>query len=270
MAKKKRILYVSQEIKPYTKSSTLSETARYLPQAMNESGFEVRLFMPRFGSINERRHQLHEVIRLSGINLIVNDLDQPLIIKVASVPQARMQVYFIDNEEYFKRKFTTVDADGKLFADNDERMIFFCRGVLDTVKKLGWAPDIIHCNGWMSSLLPLYLKKMHKDDPMFANTKVVYSDYNNTFEGTLNTELLNKVKFDGFDDEEVAELKEPTYENLQKFALKYADGFVKTEETPEAITSFATENEIPTRDLCEKEAYKEDFPEFYKSFLEEE
>ena len=268
MAKKKRILYVSQEIKPYTPSSSLSETARYLPQAMNESGFEVRLFMPRFGSINERRHQLHEVIRLSGINLIVNDLDQPLIIKVASVPQARMQVYFIDNEEYFKRKFTTVDGNGKLFEDNDERMIFFCRGVLDTVKKLGWAPDVIHCNGWMSSLLPLYLKKHHKDDPMFSNTKVVYSDYNNAFEGELNSKLIDKVKFDGFSDDEVNGIETPNYVNLQKLALKYSDAFIKTEDTPEEITAYATEHAISTKDLCEREAYKENYPEFYNALLD--
>ena len=268
MAKKKRILYVSQEIKPYTPSSSLSETARYLPQAMNESGFEVRLFMPRFGSINERRHQLHEVIRLSGINLIVNDLDQPLIIKVASVPQARMQVYFIDNEEYFKRKHTIVDNNGKLFEDNDERMIFFCRGVLDTVKKLGWAPDVIHCNGWMSALLPLYLKKHHKDDPMFSNTKVVYSDYNNAFEGELNSKLIEKVKFDGFTDDEVTGIETPNYVNLQKLALKYSDAFIKTEDTPKEITSFASENNISTKDLCERDAYKENYPEFYNALLD--
>ncbi|MGB0427488.1 MAG: glycogen/starch synthase, partial [Flavobacteriales bacterium] len=193
MATKKRILYISQEVKPYNTSSSLSETTRYLPQAMNESGFEVRSFMPRFGIINERRHQLHEVIRLSGINLIINNLDQPLIIKVASIPQARLQVYFIDNEDYFKRKFTTEDAKGKAFEDNDERMIFFCRGVLETVKKLGWAPDVIHCSGWMSALLPLYLKRYHKDDPLYQNTKVVYADYNNAFEGTLNTDLVQKL-----------------------------------------------------------------------------
>ena len=161
---KKRILYVSQEITPYLPENDLSKTARFLPQAMNESGIEVRLFMPRFGCINERRHQLHEVIRLSGMNLIVNDIDQPLIIKVASIPQARMQVYFIDNEEYFKRKFTTVDKNEKFYDDNDERALFFCRGVIESVKKLGWSPDVIHCNGWFTSLVPMYIKKLYYDD----------------------------------------------------------------------------------------------------------
>ena len=155
---KKRVLYISHEIVPYLPESDISETSRFLPQRMNDNGQEVRIFMPRFGCINERRHQLHEVIRLSGMNLIINDMDQPLIIKVASVPQARMQVYFIDNEEYFKRKQMFADDKGNFFPDNDERAIFFGRGVLETVKKLGWSPDIIHCHGWMSALVPLYLK----------------------------------------------------------------------------------------------------------------
>ena len=168
----KRILYISQEIHPYLPENDISRASLALPKKMNELGHQVRVFMPRFGVINERRHQLHEVIRLSGINIVVNDIDMPLIIKVASVPQARMQVYFIDNDEYFKRKATIYDENRQLFSDNDERTIFFAKGVIETVKKLGWKPDIIHIHGWMTSLVPLYLKQFSYDDPLFENSKI--------------------------------------------------------------------------------------------------
>ena len=171
---KKRVLYVSQEIQPFLPETAISKTVRQVSQGIQESGKEIRVFMPRFGCINERRHQLHEVIRLSGMNLIIDDSDHPLIIKVASIPAAKMQVYFIDNEEYFKRKAVYGDDEEAFFGDNDERAIFFCRGVVETVRKLGWKPDIIHCSGWMTSLLPLYLKKFYNDDPHFSDAKVVY------------------------------------------------------------------------------------------------
>ena len=174
---KSRILFVTQEITPFLNETTLAETVRKISQGVHEKDKEIRIFMPRFGVINERRHQLHEVIRLSGMNLIVNDTDHPLIIKVASIPQARIQVYFIDNEEFFKRKRVFNDEDDKFFKDNDERSIFFCRGVVETVKKLGWKPDIVHCHGWMTSLLPLYLKNMYRDDPHFINAKTMYTVY---------------------------------------------------------------------------------------------
>ena len=175
MNKKPKVLFVSQEIFPYLESSTIGNIARHLPQGTQEKGKEIRTFMPRFGVVNERRNQLHEVIRLSGMNLIIDESDHPLIIKVASIQAARMQVYFIDNEEYFQRKHTTHDADNNFFQDNDDRTIFFCRGVLETVKKLGWAPDIIHCHGWMSSLIPLFVKTAYREDPIFRNARVVYS-----------------------------------------------------------------------------------------------
>ena len=173
MKETKKILFVNSEITPYLPESTVSNVGRYLPQGVQESGREIRSFMPRYGNINERRNQLHEVIRLSGMNLVVNDIDRPLIIKVASISSARMQVYFIDNEDYFHRKFVFTDQDGKFFEDNDERAIFFARGVLETVKKLRWKPDVIHCQGWISHVLPLYLKKAYKDDPIFKDCKVV-------------------------------------------------------------------------------------------------
>ena len=179
--RKARILFVSSEIHPYLDLTEQSKVARFLPQGIQERGKEIRTFMPKFGNINERRNQLHEVIRLSGMNLIIDDSDHPLIIKVASIQAARMQVYFIDNEEYFQRKYMARDAADNFYHDNDDRTIFFCRGVLETVKKLGWAPDIIHCHGWMTSLIPLLIKTSYKDDPMFNTSKVAYSLYNDAF-----------------------------------------------------------------------------------------
>ena len=185
----KRILFVSQEITPYLPETEMSVIARNLPQGIQERGKEIRTFMPKFGCINERRNQLHEVIRLSGMNLIIDDNDHPLIIKVASIQAARMQVYFIDNEDFFQRKFTLQDKTGNFFEDNDERAIFFTRGVVETVKKLQWAPDLIHCHGWFTSLLPIYIKQYYHDDPLFQNTKMVSSIYDTVFTTPLNSRL---------------------------------------------------------------------------------
>src|SRR6056297_1779878 len=197
--KDKRILYVSSVVVPYLPENDISSAAFEAPKLINAAGGQIRIFMPRFGNINERRHQLHEVIRLSGMNLVIDDLDMPLIIKVASIPKERMQVYFIDNEDYFKRKATLTDEDGNLFSDNDERAIFFAKGVIETVKKLNWAPDIIHVNGWLSSLLPLYLRNYYGNEPLFNSAKIVTSVYNQSFEGTLDKKMINKVAFDGID-----------------------------------------------------------------------
>src|SRR5574344_2693034 len=194
MTEAKRILFVSSEIYPFLPQSEMAFVSRYLPQAIQESGGEIRSFMPRYGCINERRNQLHEVIRLSGMNIIIREIDRPLIIKVASISAARMQVYFIDNEDYFQRKQIDFDAEGRFFEDNDERAIFFARGVLETVKKLRWAPDIIHCQGWITQILPLYLKKMYKDDPIFANSKIVLSLYDDMPE-KLDEEIARLVKY---------------------------------------------------------------------------
>jgi starch synthase len=266
---KKRILYVSQEITPYLPVNDLSKTARFLPQAMNESGIEVRLFMPRFGCINERRHQLHEVIRLSGMNLIVNDIDQPLIIKVASIPQARMQVYFIDNEEYFKRKFTTADKKEKFYDDNDERALFFCRGVIESVKKLGWSPDVIHCNGWMASFLPMYLNKFYHDDPIFEKTKIVYSFYNQAFDGKLNNDLAKKMKYDGFSDEEVSGFEAADHKKLIETAIKYSNAVVKgSADLSEEVETMIDASKLPTLEFTDGE-YKEQYKPFYESLFED-
>ena len=182
-----KVLFIAQEITPYLPESEMATICRYLPQGIQEQGKEIRTFMPRFGSINERRNQLHEVIRLSGMNLIINDSDHPLIIKVASIQAARMQVYFIDNDEYFSRKHTVYDCDGECFPDNDERLIFFDRGVLETIRKLRWQPDIVHCHGWFTALAPLYVKKAFREDPLFSKTKVVYSIYDINRDGRVSS-----------------------------------------------------------------------------------
>lgn len=223
---KKRILFISQEIAPFLPKTELSTTARKLPQGVQENGKEIRVFMPRFGVINERRHQLHEVIRLSGMNLIINDTDHPLIIKVASIPSARMQVYFIDNEEYFKRKSVFNNEKGEEFEDNDERSMFFCRGVLETVKKLGWKPDVIHCHGWMTSLMPMYIKDVYKNDPHFTDTKVVYSLYDTTFNKNWNDKFEDKLKFEGFNGDIVNALKSGDCSELNKTAMQFSDGVI--------------------------------------------
>lgn len=228
---KKKVLFISQEIKPFLPSSDISESARTLAQGVQDNGKEIRVFMPRFGVINERRHQLHEVIRLSGMNLIVDDLDHPLIIKVASIPAARMQVYFIDNEEYFKRKQVLTDDKGQEFEDNDERSMFFCRGVLETVKKLGWKPDVIHCHGWMTSLMPMYIKDVYKNDPHFTETKVIYSVYGEGFNKNWEGRFEDKLKFEGFDKEIIEAIKEGDFLSLNKTAMEYADGIVAGSES---------------------------------------
>ena len=195
-----RILYVATEINPFLQTSQVADFVRKLPQDMQERGMEIRILVPRFGLINERKNRLHEVVRLSGINIAVGDEEKPLVIKVASIPNAKLQVYFIDNEDYFHRKSVFHDSQDKFYEDNDERAIFFCKGVMETVKKLGWAPDIVHCNDWMTSLIPLYLKTTYKNDPLFQNTKSVFTVYNNRFSHKFKSSLLDKVKMLDIDD----------------------------------------------------------------------
>jgi len=223
---KSKLLFITHEMSPFLELTKISEITRQLPQAMQEKGYEIRILMPRFGNINERRNRLHEVIRLSGMNIIINDNDNPLIIKVASIPAARMQVYFLDNEEYFQRKHVFTDKEGKFYADNDERMIFFCKDALETVKKLGWAPDVIHCHGWMSALVPAYLKTTYKDDPTFKNSKVVYSIYENEFSGGLNPDFANKAVMADMTESHTEAYAQGTNTSLHAGAVQYADGVV--------------------------------------------
>jgi starch synthase len=264
--KDKKILYVSSEVIPYLPETEISSMSFETPRMVNQQGGQIRIFMPRYGNINERRHQLHEVIRLSGINLVINDLDMPLIIKVASIPKERIQVYFIDNDEYFKRKATLTDEDGNLFEDNDERAIFFAKGVIETVKKLNWSPDIIHIHGWLAALLPVYLKQFYKDEPLFNESKIVTSIYNQSFEGTLNKDLINKIKFDNIEEDVIKSLKEPSYENLMKVAIDHSDALIiGSEEIPSNIDSYLKSLEKPVLDYKAKDEFAEAYTEFYNT-----
>lgn len=242
MKAKIKVLFISQEIMPFVEETCLSKISRTLPQGIQEKGREVRCFMPRYGCINERRNQLHEVIRLSGMNIIINDTDHPLVIKVASIPAARLQVYFIDNEEYFKRKAMLKDTKGEMFVDNDERAIFFARGVIETIKNLGWAPDIIHCHGWFTNMIPLYLRKIYKDSPIFADAKVIYSLYDDEFSADLPENLYDKVKFDGIPIKDLKHYKKANYLSSTKAALDYSDAVVMSSESvnPEIQTYLST------------------------------
>ena len=262
----KKVLFVASEMVPYLPENEVSSLAYEGPRMVNDMGGQIRIFMPRFGNINERRHQLHEVIRLSGMNLVVNDMDMPLIIKVASIPKERIQVYFIDNDEYFKRKATFLDENGDLFSDNDERAIFFAKGVVETVKKLNWAPDIIHVHGWMASLLPLYLKKYYKDEPLFSESKIVTSVYKKGFSGTLDDSMFEKVKFDGFTDEEVEALHDATYSNILKVAINNSDGVViASEEIPEQLKDFISNLDKPVLPYTSIENLGEEYADFYNT-----
>tara|TARA_R110002072_G_scaffold174802_13_gene330482 strand:+ start:4665 stop:5399 length:735 start_codon:yes stop_codon:yes gene_type:complete len=236
------------------------------PRAVNSKDGQIRIFMPRYGNINERRHQLHEVIRLSGMNLVINDLDMPLIIKVASIPKERMQVYFIENDDYFKRKATYADEDGIFYPDNDERGIFFAKGVIETVKKLNWSPDIIHVHGWLASFLPLYLKKYYGNEPLFENSKIVTSIYNQGFTGTLDKDVNIKLMYDGIEEEDIVELKDPSYVNLMKIAIKNSDAvIIGSSEIPSQLETFLKEIDKPVLKFHNKEEFQEAYIDFYNT-----
>ena len=269
--KKDRILYISQEITPYLPESEMSHISRHLPQGIQERGNEIRTFMPRFGCINERRHQLHEVIRLSGMNLIINENDHPLIIKVASIQPARMQVYFIDNEDFFQRKAVLSDEEGKMFDDNDERAVFFCRGVLETVKKLGWAPDVIHCHGWMTSLVPLYLKTAFKDDPLFSQSKIVYSLYDNGFTTPLSKDFIKKSSMDEISEQHMASYSDSSFVGINKAAIDWADGvIIGSTNVDEALVNHAKSSDKPLLSYVENENLVEEYSEFYDQVMAED
>jgi starch synthase len=262
---KKKILFINQEITPYVPESNMSLMGKALPQAMQEKGHEIRTFMPKWGNINERRGQLHEVIRLSGMNLIINDTDHPLIIKVASIQQARVQVYFIDNDDYFSHRQMERDETGEDYPDNGERAIFFARGVLETVKKLRWVPDIIHCQGWMSAVVPLYVKTAYHDEPSFTNTKVVTSLFAKSLQKDLGQNFKKSIEFreatadlltgynDNFD-----------FEELGKLAIDYSDGIVLAEnEVSTSLVDYANEKSVPLL------GYQEDFADAYEAFYQQ-
>jgi starch synthase len=244
---KTKLLIVTHEMSPFLELTKISEITRQLPQAMQDKGFEIRILMPRFGNINERRNRLHEVIRLSGMNIVIDDNDNPLIIKVASIPAARMQVYFLDNEDYFQRKHVFRDKDNKFYADNDERTIFFCKGALETVKKLGWSPDIVHCHGWMTSLVPAYIKTTYKNDPTFKNSKVVYSLYEDCFTETMNTDLYKKAVMNSMTVEDTKVFEKADCNSLHIGAITYSDAVVLADENLNSdVLKFVKDSNKPT------------------------
>ena len=267
---KKRVLYVSQEINPYTGETVMGGVANLLSQQTQESGKDIRIFLPRFGTINERRHQLHEVIRLSGMNLIIDDFDHQLIIKVASIQKLRLQVYFIDNEEYFPSKMMFHDAEGNFMLNNDERMIFYCKGVIETVRKLGWAPDVIHCQGWFSSLVPMYIKKIFSEEPLFDNVKIIYSVFDNGFRGALSNSLVEKLLFENLQEKELSRLRKPTVNNLHKFAIDYSDAVVQASPVIEKdVLSHIKSSGKPFMQYPGDENYINSYQNFYQQFFSE-
>jgi len=268
---KPKVLFISHEIHPYLEKTNLGKISRQLPQGIQEKGKEIRTFMPRFGCINERRNQLHEVIRLSGMNLIIDNSDHPLIIKVASIQAARMQVYFIDNEEYFQRKSVFRDSKNKFFKDNDNRTIFFCRGVLETVKKLGWSPDIIHCHGWMSSLVPALVKTSFKDDPIFKDSKVVYSVYDDEFEEDLNADYSKKALMDGMTASDIKELKAANWNSMMLNAINKADAVIQgAEKIPANLNTLIKKSQKPFLGYHDADAYVDAYSDFYDELLLED
>lgn len=268
---KPKVLFVQQEITPYLKESHMGKIGRFLPQGIQEKCKEIRTFMPRYGCINERRNQLHEVIRLSGMNLVINNSDHPLIIKVASIQSARMQIYFIDNEDFFQRKFTLSNKTGKAFPDNDERAIFFARGVIETVKKLGWAPDVVHCNGWFTSLMPFYLKVAMKDNPIFSDCKVIYSVYNDAFPDPLDKGMAGKMKHKDIPEKYLKQFENADYVSISKIAIDYSDGIIFGDQDihPE-VALYARESNKPLLEFQPEDKYIDAYNAFYDEILVKE
>jgi len=268
---KKKILFINQEIAPYVPDTTMSLLGRDLPGAIQERSHEIRTFMPKWGTINERRGQLHEVIRLSGMNLIIDDTDHPLVIKVASIPSVKVQVYFFDNDDYFNKRQMEQDENGEDYPDNGERAIFFARGVLETVKKLRWVPDIIHCQGWMSAVVPLYIKTAYHDEPSFANTKVVTSLFTKSLNNSLGDNFKRCVEFKEAD----AKLLEPYSDNfdfieLGKLAIDYSDGIVQADKmVNKQLLDYAREKNIPVL-AYKAEGFAEACDDFYNQIAPED
>jgi starch synthase len=261
--KDKKVLVISSGVIPYMPESDISFMSFETARIAHKKGIQTRIFMPRFGVVNERRHQLHEVIRLSGVNLIIDDIDVPLIIKVASIPKERMQVYFIDNDEYFKRKAVYTDSEGKLFKDNDERAIFFTKGVIKTVKKLNWAPDVIYLHGWFTSLVPLYLKEFFKNDALFKESKIVTSLYDDSFKGELSKDLVKKISFDNIEIDKLATIDKSNFVNLQKLAIEYSDFIIYgSENISKEVKKYVEKTGKPTLDFQSKEDYEKPYTDF--------
>ena len=268
---KNKILYICQQITPYLPENEESILCRQLSQAMQERSNEIRTFMPRYGCVNERRNQLHEVIRLSGMNLIINNDDHQLIIKVSSIPSARIQIYFIDNDDFFARKAVLTNEEGKEFEDNDARMMFFARGVLETVKKLQWAPSVVHCHGWFSAIAPIYLRKVFHNDPLLGNAKIVVSLYEDKFKQPLNSELAQKLENEGMADENISTIENPSYENFMRFVIENVDGVVAgSENADKALLEYARERGKAILDYqpIDSEDFYDNYDRFYEKLCE--
>ena len=269
--KAKKVLFITSEMVPFVPESPRSLRGRFMPQAIQELGHEIRTFSPKWGIINERRNQLHEVIRLSGMNLIIDDTDHPLIIKVASILSARMQIYFIDNDEFFLHKGLLADENGNEYPENGERTIFYARGVLETMKKLRWVPDVIHCHGWATALAPLYIKKAYQDEPSFCDAKVVFSVSEKEFEADLGKHLLDIIPFKGIKTKDYSDIctDKCTFEDLSKIAIKFSDGvIVDNKEVPECLIEYAKSTNKPILEPIDEEAIPQAYSDFYDSLME--
>lgn len=270
---KQRILYVSPEISPYLPDSEIARLGRALPVAFHGKKYEARTFTPNFGNVNERRNQLHEVIRLSGINIPIRDADHPLIIKVASMQPSRIQVYFVDNDDYFQKLDSDTDNIGSNRPDNDERVIFFSRGTADTARKLRWEPNILHVSGWIASLVPLYVKKVFTDGTNFKDTKIVYSLLDEAEPEIIDSEIFSKLREDGFKDEDIAEFKDLSADTraLHKMGIANSDAVIFNNRTPDQeLMDYAKSLGIPVVVLNPEEFDTDKYQELYQSLLSNE
>lgn len=268
--KAKKILFINQEITPYVPSSELSEMGKNLSLAIQENGVEIRTFMPKWGTINERRGQLHEVQRLSGMNLIIDDTDHPLIIKVASIPTSRLQVYFIDNEDYFQKRRMETDEQGEEYTDNGQRAIFFARGVLETVKKLRWVPDVIVCQGWMSAVVPVYIKKAYNDEPSFANTKVVSTIFSGNLSNDFGKQFKDCIAFKSVTEETMAKYADDfNLLELGKLAVDYSDAVtVVGEDIIPELLNYIDASGLPVMKHNADATLGEIYPDFIDSIID--
>ena len=266
---KKRVLFVSQEMSPYTTDGEVSDILNKIAPYAYNKGYEVRVLMPKYGLINERRHRLHEVVRLSGMNIIVDDDDYPLIIKVASLPGSRMQVYFLDNEEFFKRKLIFDDENDVPFDDNADRMVFFCKGVMETVKKFGWAPDIIHCHGWMTSLVPMYLNKIYRNDPIFENAKLIYSIYNKSYASTFDKSFLDKATINDLETKDLDVYHQGDRISLHEGAIHHSDALIAMGSDLDEHIQKSFDSMGTPKIIHQGEEFEAQYLDFYKSLLED-
>jgi starch synthase len=266
---KLHLLYVTSEIDPFLSATKVADYLKKLPITMQNRGMEIRILVPRFGNINERKNRLHEVVRLSGTSISVGDDEKPLIIKVASMPTAKIQVYFIDNEDFFQRKYVFYDKENKFYDDNDERAIFFCKGAIETVKKLGWAPDVVHCSDWFTAFLPLYLKTTHKNDPIFKNSKIIFSVFNNAFDHVFKEDVAEKAKMPEIEDEMLKNIKTNDFLGFIKIGMQYSEKILKAEANlSEDLNKLFNEFPDKTIEYFEGEDVMDTFQKIYTEMAE--